>query len=207
MSLDEYRRKRKFGKTPEPVGKRARRLLRKEPGFVVQKHDATNLHYDFRLEIDGVLVSWAVPKGPSLDPSQKRLAVRTEDHPMEYADFEGTIPTGYYGAGTVMVWDRGTFEVAGDQPAVTQLENGELKFALYGRKLRGGFVLIHSGARSADPSRSKQWLLIKHRDGEADPSWDIASAALSGSVLTGRTLEEIAAGRPGRKRTVSHARG
>src|SRR5512145_1766405 len=137
--LDEYRRKRRFDKTPEPAtGKPSARGNR----FVVQKHAARRLHYDFRLEINGVLVSWAVPKGPSLNPADKRLAVQTEDHPLDYGGFEGTIPAGQYGAGSVMVWDTGTYEMEGDLSAAQQLARGEVKFLLRGRKLRGGFVLV-----------------------------------------------------------------
>src|SRR6266480_7436754 len=133
MTLEEYRRKRQLSKTPEPAG-RVRRG--KGRSFVVQKHDATRLHYDFRLEINGVLVSWAVPKGPSMDPASKRFATMTEDHPLEYANFEGVIPEGHYGAGTVMVWDKGTYAVDGDGSAGEQLSEGELKFTLAGEKLR-----------------------------------------------------------------------
>lgn len=207
MPLAEYRKKRKFGRTPEPSGKRVRGTARKDPIFVVQKHNASHLHFDFRLEIDGTLASWAIPRGPSLNSADKRLAVMTEDHPLEYADFEGVIPEGHYGAGTVMVWDRGRFELCGHEPAKVQLERGEIKFSLHGVKLRGEFVLIHSGARSADPARARQWLLIKHRDDYVDHSWDVESDTLCCSVLTGRTLDEIAQGRPGKKRTAGHSGG
>ncbi len=185
--LDEYRRKRRFDKTPEPAsGKPSTGGNR----FVVQKHAARRLHYDFRLEINGVLVSWAVPKGPSLNPADKRLAVQTEDHPLDYGGFEGTIPAGQYGAGSVMVWDTGTYEMEGDASASQQLSRGELKFLLRGRKLRGGFVLVK-------PKRSEkgnEWLMIKHRDAAVDPKWDIEDH--DGSALTGRTLTEIAEGLP-----------
>jgi len=186
--LEPYRRKRRFEKTPEPPG---------APGvfpgnrFIVQKHAARRLHYDFRLEIDAVLKSWAVPKGPSLNPADKRLAVQTEDHPLEYADFEGTIPAGEYGAGTVMVWDRGTFELVGKQTLGEQLARGELKFILQGRKLRGSFVLV----KLKRSEKGNEWLLIKHKDAAADGHWDIEEH--DGSVLTGRALEEIAEGLPG----------
>jgi bifunctional non-homologous end joining protein LigD len=125
--------------------------------FVVQKHDATNLHYDFRLEIQGVLISWAVPTGPSLSPADKRLAMMTEDHPLEYVDFEGVIPEGEYDAGTVMVWDAGTYQTSDGTPAEEQLKRGEIKFMLHGNKLKGGFVLVHTGKRSSSPSQRKRW--------------------------------------------------
>ncbi len=168
---------------------------------MVQKHDASHLHYDFRLEIGGVLVSWAVPKGPSMNPKERRLAMHVEDHPLEYAGFEGTIPEGNYGAGTVMVWDNGTWEPEGDVAPARQFENGEIKFVLEGRKLKGSFVLVNTGSHSADPRRANQWLLIKHRDEYADPKWNLDE--LDWSVLTGRTLQEIAENKPARK----HARG
>jgi bifunctional non-homologous end joining protein LigD len=189
MPLEEYRRKRKFEKTPEPPPKQAA-----APGssFVVQKHDATRLHYDFRMEINGALASWAVPKGPSLDPKDKRLAVQTEDHPLEYAGFEGVIPKGNYGAGPVEVWDNGIYEMEGGLSAADQLARGELKFKLHGKKLRGSFALIHTGKRSQDPKEQKNWLMIKHADEAVDPNWDIER--LDGSVLSGRTIGEIEAG-------------
>ncbi len=187
MPLEEYRRKRKFTETPEPAG-RKHRPARRKLMFVVQKHDASRLHYDFRLEIDGVLVSWAVPKGPSLNPSEKRLAMRTEDHPMEYGDFEGTIPEGHYGAGKVIVWDTGAYESDIETPLADQLSGGEIKFTLHGRKLRGSFVLIHTGRRAAVKSRANQWLLIKHRDEFTDHSWQIERPDLDRSVLSRATL-------------------
>jgi bifunctional non-homologous end joining protein LigD len=147
-----------------------------------------------------VLVSWAVPKGPSLNPADKRPAMMTEDHPLEYADFEGVIPEGEYGAGAVMVWDTGTYETSDEMPVERQLPRGELKMTLHGKKLEGGFVLIHSGKRSTDPSQRKRWLLIKHRDEFIDPAWDIAKPELDRSAVSGRTLAEIAAGRSARKR-------
>jgi bifunctional non-homologous end joining protein LigD len=188
--LEEYRRKRRFPATPEPAGKVAAKPGRR---FVVQKHRARQLHYDFRLEIDGVLKSWAVPKGPSLNPSDKRLAIETEDHPLEYGDFEGVIPEGNYGAGTVMVWDRGSFEVEGEKSASEQYERGELKFQLHGRKLRGSFALVRM--RHADQKNA--WLLIKHRDAAADAEWDVERH--DGSALTGRSMEEIARGAAARR--------
>jgi bifunctional non-homologous end joining protein LigD len=194
MSLEEYRSKRNFAETPEPTG-RIRRANRTRI-FVVQKHAASRLHYDFRLAIKGLLVSWAVPKGPSMNPTEKRLAIRTEDHPLEYADFEGVIPEGQYGAGTVMVWDKGRYEPEEDIPADKQLSRGTIDMVLHGEKLRGGFTLIHRGQGSADPRRRNRWLLVKHRDEYTDASWDIESPELDRSVLTGRTFKEIEEGRP-----------
>jgi bifunctional non-homologous end joining protein LigD len=185
-ALTEYRRKRRFAVTPEPRGG-ARRRRTKALRYVVQKHRATALHYDFRLEWKGVLPSWAVPKGPSLDPSVKRLAMQTEDHPLEYADFEGIIPEGEYGGGTVMVWDRGTWEP--EVPDVdAALRKGELKFRLDGEKLRGGFVLVRTRPRPG--SSRPAWLLIKHRDAYA--STDDITETAPRSVVSGRTLAEIA---------------
>jgi bifunctional non-homologous end joining protein LigD len=199
MAIEEYWKKRDFSATPEPAD-RARRRSNGESIFVLQKHDASRLHYDFRLEINGVLASWAVPKGPSMNPRDKRLAVRTEDHPTDYADFEGVIPEGQYGAGTVMVWDRGMYEAEGELSAAQQLARGKIKVVLHGKKLRGGFVLLKPGGRFAGWGRKKNWLLIKHRDEFADPSWRIDDPALDRSVSTGRTLEEIAENRPVQKR-------
>ncbi len=181
--LVEYRRKRRFDRTAEPPGEAA---SQEEHLFVVQKHAARRLHYDLRLAIDGVLKSWAVPKGPSLNPADKRLAVQTEDHPLEYAGFEGTIPEGNYGAGTVMVWDRGTFRVVGTAHAAAQVARGEIKFDLSGEKLRGSFVLV----KLRQSQKGNEWLLIKHKDAAADPAWNVDEH--DGSVLTGRTHEEIA---------------
>jgi bifunctional non-homologous end joining protein LigD len=163
---------------------------------VVQKHDASRLHYDFRLEIDGVLASWAVPKGPSLNPADKRLAIRTEDHPIEYADFEGVIPKGQYGAGTVVVWDRGTYEPEGNASPEQQLSQGEVKAVLHGRKLHGAFVLVQPGKRGFAGGQKERWLLIKRRDQYADPSWRIEDPALGRSVITGGTLKAIEKRRP-----------
>ena len=178
-SLEEYRRKRRFDRTTEPAPEE--RPSKSGNRFVVQKHRASQLHYDFRLESEGVLKSWAVPKGPSPNPSIKRLAMAVEDHPMAYADFEGVIPEGEYGGGTVMVWDRGTFKPEnGDVEAA--LQKGELKFTLRGKKLKGSWVLVKTRARN--------WLLIKHRDSHASDV-DLTSSAPV-SVLTRRTLAEIA---------------
>jgi bifunctional non-homologous end joining protein LigD len=198
MPLEEYQRKRKFTETPEPAGRKWRSSSTRI--FVVQKHDASRLHYDFRLAINSVLVSWAVPKGPSMNPAEKRLAVRTEDHPLEYAEFEGVIPAGQYGAGTVMVWDLGTYESQDDISLEEQLARGKIDIVIEGEKLRGGFTLIEAGERLAYASKSERWLLIKQRDKYADSSWNIESPRFDRSVLTGRTLKEIETGRP-RKRT------
>ena len=194
MALEAYRKKRNFDHTPEPPGDVRRAARRRTPIFVVQKHDASRLHYDFRLEINGVLTSWAVPKGPSMNPADKRLAVMTEDHPLEYADFEGVIPKGQYGAGTVMVWDKGWYDPAGDVPVDRQLARGKIDVVLHGRKLREGFTIIRTTNRSSGRSQTRNWLLVKHRDEYADSSWNIEAPTLNRSVLTGRTLEEIARG-------------
>src|SRR3954466_15933251 len=163
MSLKEYKRKRHFNKTPEPAGGETRAA----PGrhFVIQKHAASRLHYDFRLEHDGVLKSWAVPKGPSLDPSVKALAVQVEDHPLDYAGFEGVIPEGQYGGGTVMVWDRGTWEPEGEEDASRAYKRGRLKFTLHGDKLKGSWALVRMGGTAGEGG--KNWLLIKHNDKHA----------------------------------------
>ncbi len=189
MPLTEYRRNRNFTKTPEPVGRVQRSSRRRI--FIVQKHDASRLHYDFRLAVDWVLASWAVPKGPSMNPAEKRLAVRTEDHPLEYAKFEGVIPAGQYGAGTVMVWDLGIYKPLEERPPEEQLARGKIDIVLLGEKLRGAFTLVQIERRSMSSNRRDHWLLIKHRDAHADPSWDIESPWLGRSVLTGRGLKEI----------------
>jgi bifunctional non-homologous end joining protein LigD len=241
--LEEYRRKRRFDRTPEPSGepdtaegevpkakereiprstrndgtaegkavtaaKRTRLpkpklpQLEVRPGaehgqtFVVQKHRATRLHYDFRLAIDGTLKSWAVPKGPSQSHADKRLAVQTEDHPLDYANFEGKIPEGNYGAGTVMVWDRGTFHVEGNLDAQKQLQKGEIKFSLNGEKLRGSFVLV----KLKQSEKGNEWLMIKHKDAAEDPAWNIDEH--DGSAMTGRTLEEIKEELPPKRRAI-----
>lgn len=195
--LEEYRKKRQFNRTPEPSG--AETVAQTENVFVVQKHAATRLHYDFRLAIDRTLKSWAVPKGPSLNPNDKRLAVQTEDHPLDYANFEGNIPKGSYGAGEVMVWDRGTFQVEGKDDALKQVQRGEIKFSLNGEKLRGSFVLV----KLKNSQKGNEWLMIKHKDAAADPNWNIDEH--DGSVLTGRVLEEIKAEEaPKRERAPLH---
>jgi bifunctional non-homologous end joining protein LigD len=185
MALEEYGRKRRFQDTPEPPPE-----IEKNEGhrFVVQKHRASRLHYDFRLEMEGVLKSWAVPKGPSLDPADKRLAMMVEDHPVSYLLFEGIIPEGNYGAGTVMVWDTGTWEPLAEAHAM--LAKGDLKFRLNGKKLKGEFVLAHMRSRRPG-SKGTEWLLIKKRDAAAKESFDIDK--LDWSVLTKRSLNEIAA--------------
>jgi bifunctional non-homologous end joining protein LigD len=198
VALEEYKRKRRFEETPEPPPK-----VEKKSGhrFVVQKHRATRLHYDFRLEMEGVLKSWAVPKGPSLDPADKRLAMQVEDHPVSYFDFEGTIPQGNYGAGTVMVWDVGTWEPLSPQPvqgkyvpgtdaeAVSMLEKGDLKIRLHGQKLKGDFALIHIKGRRPG-SKGTEWLLIKKQDEYAEKGYDIDK--YDSSALSKRSMAEIA---------------
>jgi bifunctional non-homologous end joining protein LigD len=190
MSLDTYRRKRDFGKTPEPSGSEGPSAPPAEGRrFVVQRHRATRLHYDFRLEIDGVLMSWAVPRGPSLNPADKRMAVHVEDHPLSYFDFEGVIPKGEYGGGDVIVWDWGTFEPEETDDPGAAVRNGELKLRLDGQKLHGRFTLVKTRGYNAGQD---DWLLIHKRDEAADPSWDVD--ALPRSVKTGRTNDEVKAG-------------
>jgi DNA ligase D-like protein (predicted 3'-phosphoesterase) len=187
--LKTYREKRDFRRTPEPQG--AEHGSVGEPIFVIQKHDASRLHYDFRLEVDGVLKSWAVPKGPATDPSEKRLAVPTEDHPLDYADFEGVIPEDEYGGGTVLVWDTGEYrnlmaekEDAGWSMAQS-IEAGHVEVWLEGQKLRGGYALVRF--REGD---DEAWLLVKMKDEEADARRNPVSTEPA-SVLSGRRLEEI----------------
>jgi DNA ligase D-like protein (predicted 3'-phosphoesterase) len=191
-SLEKYRRKRDFGKTPEPAGRRGRRG--KAPRFVIQKHDATALHYDFRLEADGVLKSWAIPKGPSTDPRDKRLAMPTEDHPLDYHDFEGVIPEKQYGAGPVIVWDAGTYRNLTEKdgreiPVGEAVDAGHVKVWLEGRKIRGGYSLRRT--RIGKDEREK-WLLVKLKDEEADARRNPVSSQPQ-SVKSGRTIEEVAA--------------
>ncbi len=188
MALKEYKKKRKFNKTPEPEGNKKGNSKAKSSKsiFVVQKHDATHLHYDFRLEIEGVLKSWAVPKGPSLNPEDKRLAIETEDHPIDYANFEGVIPEGHYGAGTVMVWDKGSYENMTEKDgknisAKKGYENGHMSFELKGKKLKGAFSL--------NRFREDKWLLIKQKDEEADKRVDILNKKKS--VKSSMTLKQI----------------
>jgi len=184
--LEEYRNKRDFSKTTEPTGGSLKSDL-VHPIFVVQKHDASHLHYDFRLEIDGVLVSWAIPKGPSLDPSKKRLAVPTEDHPMDYAMFEGMIPTGEYGAGTVMVWDIGSYKNLRDISMEDALKEGKIEISLEGKKLTGAFALIRTERENKD---KHDWLFFKMKDDKAKVPGNITETQPK-SALTDRTLEEI----------------
>ncbi len=179
-SLRTYQQKRRFDQTPEP--KPEKKQVKSKRRFVVQKHRAKNLHYDFRLEADGVLKSWAVPKGLSPNPGVKRLAMAVEDHPLDYANFEGVIPEGQYGGGTVMVWDRGTYEPENGEQIGTLIRKGEVKLKLKGKKLKGSWVLVRT--------RDRNWLLIKHRDQYA--SENELTETSPKSVLTQRTLAEIA---------------
>src|SRR5579862_4116950 len=208
MALEEYKRKRRFEATPEPPPKVEKKSAHR---FVVQKHDATRLHYDFRLELDGVLKSWAVPKGPSLDPADKRLAMQVEDHPVSYFDFEGTIPEGNYGAGTVMVWDVGTWEPLSPEPvkgkfvpgtdaeASAMLKQGDLKIRLHGKKLNGDFALIHMRSRRPG-TKGTEWLLIKKQDHAVVKAYDIDQ--YDESAITGRSMADIA-GDAGSKQWIS----
>ncbi len=205
MSLVEYKRKRHFKRTPEPAGKQARARKGKALSYLIQKHDASHLHYDFRLELDGVLKSWAVPKGPSLDPKVKRLAVEVEDHPLEYGKFEGTIPEGEYGGGTVMLWDRGTWEPVDDPH--DGYRRGRLKFALQGEKLQGEWMLVRSHSTKYGNGKKPQWLLMKIDDDEARPEeeGDVLEE-LPLSVKTGRDLAEIAGHKHAAKKHTSPTR-
>ncbi len=190
MSLKEYERKRSFDKTPEPKPQAPDRLEPASRFFCVQRHDATRLHYDLRLEVGGTLKSWAVPKGPSLEPLAKHLAMHVEDHPLDYGNFEGNIPKGEYGGGSVMLWDRGTFDVLGDAPAQAQIDRGDFKFRIHGHKIKGEFALV----RMRNRGKGNEWLLIKKNDADAKPGWNIEDHARS--VLTGRTQQEIAENLP-----------
>jgi len=213
--LDPYHRKRRFDETPEPSGKATSRTAVRKPSsrkatqalsYVIQEHDARRLHYDFRLELDGTLKSWAVPKGPSLDPSVKRLAVHVEDHPVEYGSFEGEIPPGNYGAGSVIVWDRGTWEPDGGVAHAREAYGaGKLKFTLDGDKLQGGWMLVRSHMRGSGDK--EQWLLIKERDDAArsEAEFDVL-AERPGSVLDGAAVRGAGKGkRAGRTTEVKHA--
>ncbi len=189
MPLEKYKEKRTFDKTPEPVGGKGKGS---DLIFVVQKHAASRLHYDFRLEMGGVLKSWAVPKGPSMDPAIRHLAMMVEDHPYDYKDFEGIIPKGNYGAGTVIIWDQGTYEPLektkskkeAEKILLKQLDSGSLKFSMHGKKLKGEFALVKTKGFGEN-----SWLLIKHRDKYASES-DITLK--NKSVVSGKTLEKIA---------------
>ncbi len=214
MPLEEYKRKRDFRKTPEPAGGAVSAAAVSSGRFVVQRHRATRLHYDFRLEIEGVLVSWAVPKGPTLDPKQRRMAVHVEDHPIEYLDFEGVIPKGEYGGGDVIVWDWGTWHAEPETPdGRRSVDDGELKFTLNGQKLRGRFTIVRTSGRGAGRGRAgqggragqdgadrggrmpfeddagEQWLLIHKRDDASVDGWDAED--FPQSVKTGRTNDEV----------------
>lgn len=187
--LKEYHKKRNFELSPEPIGKR--KIKQDNEIFVIQKHQASHLHYDFRLAVEGVLKSWAVPKGPSMNPDDKRLAIPTEDHPLEYANFEGNIPEGQYGGGTVMLWDTGTYQnVRKDKkgnliPMKDQIENGLANFILNGKRLKGGFSLIRF-----QKGKDEKWILKKSDDAEADEGKNLTDTEHT-SVLTGRTLDQI----------------
>lgn len=189
MSLKKYAEKRNFAKTPEPPPGRPVQAEGAELQFCVQRHHASHLHYDFRLEVGGALKSWAVPKGPTLDPNEKRLAMMVEDHPLQYGDFEGVIPEGY-GAGSVMLWDRGTYELLGDATAGEQLARGDFKFRLFGKKLTGEFAIVRMKPTATRNKKGNEWLLLKKKDGSASPGWDPEDH--SQSVITGRTQQEIA---------------
>ena len=192
-ALAEYNRKRDFSRTREPEGKvPARKATALQ--FVIQKHAASHLHYDLRLELDGVMKSWAVPKGPSLDPAVRRLAMEVEDHPISYNEFEGTIPAGEYGGGTVMLWDRGTYTAedgGGDESLRRGYEKGDLKITFDGKRLRGSWVLV----RMNRPGRP-QWLLIKHRDDASDATRDV-TAEFTTSVVSRRSMDSIAGAKGG----------
>jgi DNA ligase D-like protein (predicted 3'-phosphoesterase) len=196
-SLRSYKKKRNFNESPEPQGKVKKRKSSSTKNskniFVIQKHDASHLHYDFRLEIDGVLKSWAIPKGPSTNPQDKRLAVETEDHPMEYATFEGVIPEGEYGAGPVIVWDNGTFDNIKEKdgtiiPLAQCYKNGQIEVNLHGKKLQGGYTLVHTSF--GDDTRKKDWLLIKMKDEYADARRNPVKTEPE-SVISGKTIEEM----------------
>ena len=193
QKLSEYRARRDFTRTAEPSGKTTIKAA-EYPRFVIQKHDATRLHYDLRLELDGVFKSWAVTRGPSLDPKDKRLAVEVEDHPLDYGDFEGTIPKGEYGAGTVMLWDRGFWVPDGDKPVAKMLRDGDLKFTIAGEKLKGSWALVRM-ANDKFGGKRTNWLLIKHRDEFAREATQVDVLKKDRSVASGRTMKQIEAGR------------
>ena len=190
MPLQEYRNKRTFDQTPEPTGGKS---SKSDLHFVVQKHSASQLHYDFRLEMEGVLKSWAIPKGPSLNPEDRRLAIRVEDHPYDYKDFEGVIPPGNYGAGTVIIWDEGTYEPLeaslskkeAERNLLNQLKSGSVKFRMHGKKLKGEFALVHIKSKS---KKDQAWLLMKHPDAYASTT-DITKS--DKSVISGKTIVQM----------------
>lgn len=189
MSTAEYRKKRDFSRSPEPRGRK--RTSGPKPVFVIQKHDATTLHYDFRIEVDGVLKSWAVPKGPSTDPREKRLAIPTEDHPIDYAEFEGVIPEDQYGGGTVLIWDTGTYDNITEKqgstvPIADALNQGHVLIRLHGTKLSGGYALQRTGK-----GKETRWLLVKMNDNDADARRNPISSQQE-SVASGQTMKEIA---------------
>ncbi|MFW6061764.1 MAG: DNA polymerase ligase N-terminal domain-containing protein [Planctomycetota bacterium] len=196
-SLETYRNKRDFRRTPEPPGDKGAKQQKKRI-FVIQKHDASRLHYDFRIEIGGVLKSWAVPKGPSVDPAEKRLAVQTEDHPMDYADFEGVIPPDEYGGATVIVWDAGAYrnlrtDTSGKEiPMDDCAEDGRIEIWLEGKKLRGGYALVRTrmGGRRRQKSDKNNWLLIKMKDEAVDRRRKPTSSQPE-SVISGKTVEQL----------------
>jgi DNA ligase D-like protein (predicted 3'-phosphoesterase) len=206
-SLKEYERKRDFSKTREPSGKGKKgakgKARRRHPRFSIQKHSATSLHYDLRLEVDGVLASWAVPKGPSLNPADKRLAMRTEDHPLDYLEWEGVIPKGSYGAGPMIVWDRGVFQNIsetrrGEPMELSEaIEKGDVKIFVLGEKIKGAYALVRTGPPrgrvapgGAPLDQRERWLLIKKRDEGADARRKPTSSQPR-SVLSGRTIEQL----------------
>jgi bifunctional non-homologous end joining protein LigD len=194
-SLAEYNRRRHFGVTPEPAGRLGKSAPARKLQFVIQKHAASHLHYDFRLEFAGVMKSWAVPKGPSLDPSVKRLAMAVEDHPIDYNQFEGVIPEGEYGGGTVMIWDKGVW-IPEVENVGAALAKGELKFSLEGHKLRGSWTLVHTDDR--------RWLLIKHRDRFASSTRDVVVDEAK-SVVSRRSMKSISIAADGTDRQVERA--
>jgi DNA ligase D-like protein (predicted 3'-phosphoesterase) len=195
VSAKEYEGKRDFRRTPEPKGSGKRKSRGRWPLFVIQQHSARSMHFDFRLEADGALKSWAVPKGPSTDPRDKRLAMPTEDHPLEYVDFEGLIPEGEYGAGPVIVWDRGVYEnrsvdKRGREISVSEaVELGSVKVYLHGQKISGGYGLVRMGSR---PGERQSWLLVKEKDSEADARRNPVRSQPK-SVISGRTLKQVLA--------------
>ncbi|HEY4441791.1 MAG TPA: DNA polymerase ligase N-terminal domain-containing protein, partial [Candidatus Elarobacter sp.] len=188
--LAEYARKRDFSATPEPSG-RKRSASKKQLRFVVQEHRATRLHWDFRLEAGGVMPSWPIAKGPTLVPLEKRLAIKTEDHPLDYQTFEGVIPEGNYGAGEVIVWDNGTYELAEGTDPIAEIAKGKLKIVLHGKKLKGLFTLVKIKPREGE--RGEPWLFFKDRDEYADPNWKIEEHPES--VKSGKTLAQLQASR------------